>query len=297
MIHTIFKLTLLTPLFSRGSYDVTSAESAEIRAPSIRGQLHHWLRQLNYGPVLERAIFGAVQKGFGDEDKPSASKIVIRVANIQGQQGTPATLPHKSDGLASHKAAHLPSTTFDLHVLERLGGLAPEAQVAFNRTLQAWLLVGSLGLRSTRAGGSFQWDEAPLDIETFRRQFAHLVGDARLQFDVLGPALKSAEEARKIATDTISHQALATGRFPLGAVKQGHKDTSGAPLRKTSPLRLTVRKFTDGYRLIALWDARNEVTGNNQSDLQKAVKLLAEGSPLSSQKIIGQMIMNSSLMK
>lgn len=295
MIHPPYKLTLLTPLFSRGSYDSIAADSAEIRAPSIRGQLHHWLRQLNYGPDLERAIFGAVQKGFGGEDKPSASKIVIRVANIQGHRGTPATLPHKAGGLASHKAAHLPGTTFELHVLERLGGLTPEAQIAFDRTLQAWLLVGSLGLRSTRAGGAFQWDQATPDIATFRRQFMHVVGDARLQFDVLSPALPSAEEARKIATDTVSHEALASAHFPLGAVKQGYNDNSGAPPRKTSSLRLTVRKFTDGYRLIALWDARSEVTGNNQNDLNKAISLLAEGSPLSSKKRIGEMLTRSAL--
>ncbi len=295
MIHLIHKLTLLTPLFSRGSYDANFAESAEIRAPSIRGQLHHWLRQLDYGPAMERAIFGAVQKGFGGEDKPSASKIVVRVANILGQRGTPATLPHKAGGPASHKAAYLPGTSFELHVLERLGGPTPEARIAFKRALDAWLLAGSLGLRCTRAGGAFQWAEAPQDIATFRRQFAQIVGDSRLQFDILSPALSLAEDARKIATDTISHQALAFVRFPLGAVKQGFNDTLGALSRKTSPLRLTVRKFSDGYRLIALWDTRIEVTGNNLNDLTRAITLLAEGSQLSTQKKLGAMLRQSSI--
>jgi hypothetical protein len=296
MTHPIYKLTLLTPLFSRGSYDATAADSAEIRAPSIRGQLHHWLRQLNYSPDLERAIFGAVQRGFGGEDKPSASKIVIRVANIQGQRGTPATLPHKPGGQASPKAAHLPGTTFELHVLERLGGLSPEARIAFKQTLDAWLLAGSLGLRSTRAAGAFQWEDAPQDVTTFQRQFAHIVGDSRLNFDVLSPAFPSAEKARETATDTVSHQALASDRFPLGAVKQGFRDNSGAPPRKTSPLRFTVRKFSDGYRIIALWDARTEVTSNNSKDLARAIELLDEGSHLSVPKKIGAMLRNSALM-
>jgi len=291
----IYKLTLITPLFSRGSYDATVKESAEIRAPSIRGQLHHWLRQLGYGADIERAIFGAVQKGFGGVEKPSASKIVIRVGRINGEKGTPPTLPHKQGGCASPKAAYLSGTTFDLHVLERLGGLSPEARTAFNRALEAWLLVGAMGLRSTRAGGSFQWDKAPTDSATFRRQFARLVADAPLRFDLLEPAFKTAEEARAVATDTVSHQALAHVRFPFGAVKQGNRDDPITPPRKTSPLRLTVRKFADGFRLIAIWDARSAVTGNTNSDLATAVHLLANGSNMSSQKQLGSMLSNSQL--
>jgi len=292
-----YKLTLLTPLFSRGSYDAMDEDSAEIRAPSIRGQLHHWLRQLGYSANVERAIFGAVQKGFGDQEKPSASKIVIRVGRIEGQKGTPPTLPHKDGGHSSPKAAYLAGTTLELHVLERLGGLSEDARPAFNRTLEAWLLAGSLGLRSTRAGGSFQWDRAPTDPETFRIDFTRLVGNAPCRFDVLSPAFKSAEEARRVATDTVSHQALAHVRFPLGAVKQGFKDTSCAPQRKTSPLRLSVRRFSDGFRLIATWDTRVAVTGNSTNDLAVAVQLLANGSNMSAQKRIGAMLSNSPIVR
>lgn len=291
----IYNLTLLTPLFSRGSYDATAADSAEIRAPSVRGQLHHWLRQLNYGADIERAIFGAVQKGFGGDDKPSASKIVIRVAKVAGEKRTPPTLPHKQGGYSSPKAAYSAGTTFELHVLERLGGLPPLARAAFTRTLETWLVAGALGLRSTRGGGAFQWEQAPSDAISYSSRLETLLRGAPLRVAILDRPFDAAEQARAVITDTISHQALAFARFPLGAVKQGWRDNSGAPARKTSPLRFTIRRIAGRYHIIALWDARSHVTGNSVADLRKAIEVIANGTGQSQPKRIGQMLRESAL--
>jgi len=296
MINQSLKLRLLTPLFSRGSYDTENAESAEIRAPSIRGQLHHWFRQLGGLPQDEAAIFGSVHQNFGGSGQGVASKIVVRVSSISGARGTPATLPHKSGGQSSPKAAYLAGTTFVTCITERLGGIPSlQAQQMFSRSLEAWLLLGSLGLRSTRAAGAFQWDEAPLDPSEYHRRLETVIGSARLRFDILKPVFTSAEEARKVATDTINHQALIQEGFPLGAVKQGERDQSGAPKRKTSPLRLTIRQFHDGFRLLATWDGRYEVTGNTPEDLMRAITKLAIGTSQSTPKQIGKLLQGSRL--
>jgi len=174
--------------------------------------------------------------------------------------------------------------------------LSANQKSAFDRTLRVWLLIGALGLRATRGGGSFQWNMAPRELGDFRISLSQLLQDARLSWDVLEPAMPSAEAARKVITDTISHKAFSSLRFPLGAVRQGPADDSGAPSRKTSPLRFTVRKFSDGYRIIASWDARSEVTGNRPEHLQEAIRLLANGSShSSSSKEIGRMLQRSSL--
>ena len=65
--------------------------------------------------------------------------------------------------------------------------------------------------------------------------------------------------------------------------------------RKTSPLRLTVRRLDDHYRIIELWDARSEVTNNHDGDLTTAIALLADGSDRSEKKLIGEMLASSSL--
>lgn len=280
-----YRITLLTPLFSKGSYE----DCPEIRPPSIRGQLHWWFRALGGTYDAEKTIFGGVHQG------ATASKLVVRVSDISGKTGECATLPHKSGGQASPKHAFLPGTTFTLHLLWRLGGVRAEEKALFDRARDAWLLAGSLGLRSTRCGGAFGWDGAPTDEDHYTKELNRICETTRLRFSILPVTFKTAEEARRNATDTISHQALVRQKFPLGAVKQGPSDTSNAPQRKTSPLRLTVRRFPDGFRLIAVWDGREEVTGNTIQDLKEAAQVMSRGGPLSQPKTIGTLLLDSTL--
>lgn len=282
---TAYSLAFLTPLFSRGSYESVP----EVRPPSIRGQLHWWFRALGGSYAEEKAIFGGVHSGGA-----LASKVVVRVSNVVGSSGTANTLPHKQGGHASPKAAYLPGTSFTLHVLERLGGLEPAQKEQFNRCLRTWLLAGSLGLRATRAGGAFQWSEAPTRPDELREALADLLKGSSLRAALLEPPFSTAEAARMCATDTITHQATVGMNFPLGAVKQGPNDPFTRN-RKTSPLRLTVRRFDDGYRLIAIWDNRTAVTGNAIGHLEAVIGLLADGGPHSAPKRIGKMLRNSGI--
>ena len=272
-----YKLEFITPLFSRGAYE----DRPEVRSASIRGQLHWWFRALGGNAADEKAIFGGVHNG------PTSSKVVIRVSSPVGSIGSVNTLPHKSGGQASPKTAFQIGTRFDLHVLMRLGGLDVRLQTALNRTLEAWMLLGTLGLRSTRAAGSFRWEPAsatdpnslrpPADFATYEARCAKLLTNAPLRFALLGQPYKAAEQARRDVSDTLGgrddgqgQNDLARLRDPLGKIHGG---------RKTSPLRFRIVGFGAEFRIAALWDARTAVTGNQPSDLAGIINLLKQRKP------------------
>jgi hypothetical protein len=278
-----YRIKFVTPLFSRGAYE----DRPEVRAASIRGQLHWWFRILGASSEDEKIIFGGVHGG------ASASKIIIRVSGVNGSTFSVSTLPHKSGGHASPKVGYEAGTAFDLYVLERLGGLPPRLQPAWHRALESWLLAGSLGLRATRGGGSIHWSDAPGKAGEFRTKLAELLNGASLGFDLLGRVFTKAEDARRVITETIAHPALQDISYPLGAVKQSRDDP--APSRKTSPLRLTIRHFEDGFRILAIWDDRQFVTGNTRGHLHTAIERLANGTPQSKPTEIGKLLQQSSL--
>ena len=117
------KITFITPCFNRGAF-----ETPEIRPASIRGQLHWWFRALGYGYEDEKAVFGGVHNG------ATASKVVVRVAEVAGEVKDVATLPHKNESPAPKKA-YAPGATFQLNVTTRLGGLSREIKPKFEQRM------------------------------------------------------------------------------------------------------------------------------------------------------------------
>jgi hypothetical protein len=287
-----FRVEFITPLFSHGAYE----DRPEIRPASIRGQLHWWFRALGGGYADERAIFGGVHNG------ASASRIVVRVSEIKGETAWRATLPHKphgrdrTTGPDAPKAAFLPRTSFRLDCLERLGGIQTENQKAmFARALECWLLLGSLGLRATRGGGSFKWEPLPgttvrypAGVAEYAARCGELLKGSRLRFSLLGTPYGDGEAARRVITNTLGgpdredeSADLKALNWPLGDVAS-HKQRDADPSRherKTSPLRLRVVAVGRDYRIAAVWDGRTEVTGNRPGDLQGVIRLLAERKP------------------
>lgn len=288
-----YRITFITPLFSRGAYE----DSPEIRPPSIRGQLHWWFRALGGIYADEKTIFGGVQKG------TVASKIVIRVSDIDGGTDSYNTLPHKNGGAAAPKAAYCAGTSFTLHVLTRLGGLEGELKSKFEKTLHTWLLLGTLGFRSTRAAGSFIWE--PLDggfaypqtFDEYERQCQALLnGVPTLKFALLNNEYSSSEEAREDISDTLGgmnkdtrllkdQDELSALSYPMGNVYQKGQPEI-APKRKTSPLRFRIVQCDNLYRIAAVWDNRPQVTGNTERDLQGIIKLLADRKPRLGEQLI-----------
>jgi len=268
-----YRLTFVTPLFSKGSYD----DRPEVRPPSIRGQLHWWFRALGGSYDDEKSIFGGVHGG------ATASKVVVRVSKVAEKIGQVNTLPHKSGGEASPKIAYLPGTTADIHFSLRLGGLDDRHQQMLERTIETWLLLGTLGLRSTRAAGSFVWESLssqritpPSSLQDYVNRVSNVLQGAPLRFVISREGFRNAEEARRIVSDTLGgrndHRGqgdLSRLRDPLGRASRG---------RKTSPLRFRIIRVAEDFHIAAIWDDRAQVTGNQPGDFKGVIDLLASRS-------------------
>ena len=273
-----YRLEFITPLFSRGAYE----DRPEVRPASIRGQLHWWFRALGGNATDEKAIFGGVHGG------ATASKVVVRVSSLVGTTGSVNTLPHKNGAQASPKAAYQIGTKFDLHILSRLGGLDKRLQSALDRTLETWLMLGTLGLRTTRAAGSFRWEplpplveggiRPPADFAAYEARAQELLHGAPLRFALLGQNYAAAEQARRVVSDTLGgrddhpgQNDLAQLNDPLGKIGRGE--------RKTSPLRFRIVGIGVTFRIAAVWDARMAVTRNRPADLAGIISLLEQRKP------------------
>ena len=277
-------LEFITPLFSHGATDLP-----EIRPASIRGQLHAWFRILGGDIETERRIFGGIKQGKADSQiMPSkyetlASKIVVRVCDVQGQVQEQPTLPHKQGGMAAPRKAYNAGTKCRIIITDRLGGLPEEEEFLFNQAVNAWLLMGALGFRATRAAGSFAWNDdsfpmptTPLEYEDACRNLLDETS-AQAKVAVLEKEYASAETARRDVSDSLGGRDcrddknnLAALHDPLGRVFGG---------RKTSPLKYRVVRFGNKYRILAFWDGRREVTGNSDDDFYGIVELLARRKP------------------
>lgn len=274
-------LNLITPLFSHGATD-----EPEIRPASIRGMLHEWFRLLGGDIVSERRVFGGIKQtkaGYRDHEMTKASSIVVRVADVKGTVVDMSTLPHKSGGKAAPRKAFSAGTTCRIVLSDRLGGLSGEDEKRFEAAVNAWLLVGTLGYRATRAAGSFSWQDATFEMPTDRIEYQdacrNLLDDSNafenVKVAVLGKGYKEAEAARKAVSDSLGGPER-NGQDDLGRL---HNPLGGISPRKTSPLKYRIVQLKTGFHILALWDNRQKVTGNMEDDFYGVIDLLAEKKP------------------
>jgi CRISPR type III-B/RAMP module RAMP protein Cmr1 len=168
MNREIYQIELITPCFCAGA----DQSIAEIRAPSIRGQLRWWFRVLGGTPTDEGAIFGSV----AGEKSGASSSLIVRVGEFKKgpswqppiiNQNTPenyvwhfASVSGKtSEARATFgprwtsTGAISPGSTFKLH-LTWLRSITPAQRVLFDKALHAFLTLGTLGLRGSRGLGA-----------------------------------------------------------------------------------------------------------------------------------------------
>jgi hypothetical protein len=198
------QIEVITPLFNRGAYQ----DIPEVRPPSIRGMVRWWFRALGGRADDEKQAFGGMT-GLGNIHREAimASSVVFRVSGIQARpapgKGVP-TLPHKQGGPASPKAAFLPGARFRLEVFSRFAPLPRALEQSVSNALEVWLLLGALGLRANRSGGSV-WpvEAAPATPEELRERLDRL--GCRWPVMLAGSEVGSTEEAlRAASTDTVN---------------------------------------------------------------------------------------------
>ncbi len=245
------RIEVLTPLFNRGAYP----SKPEIRVPSIRGMVRWWFRALGGTPDGEKELFGGMKR-FGRDLKGRvcASRLVFRVSDICAEQACEPvpTLPHKEGGQASPRAAFNAGAQFTLEVFNRFGPLPQELQVKAENALNVWLLMGALGLRANRGGGSV-WPADGMVPQTAQDLKAQL-NKYGYQWPVMlaGEAVGTTpEELREAATDT----------------RNGMPDVFGsARPRRASAIKFKIIRLGDGYRLL--------ITAPNLDILEKARRAL-----------------------
>ncbi len=165
------EIEIITPCFCAGADQAV----AEIRAPSIRGELRWWFRALGGGKKEEQEIFGGIA---GEDGKSSA--LVVRVADVRPADSIIKKLPTKEnrqdddpyyllhfakasgEGVRYQKDGFFsPGTQFRLKIFMRR---SIAAETMFQRAFDVFLRFGAIGLRSNRACGAFY---APSKMETF----------------------------------------------------------------------------------------------------------------------------------
>ena len=278
-------LEFITPLFSHGATD-----DPEIRPASIRGQLHSWFRLLGGDIEAERRVFGGIRqrKAYGRKmpscDRTMASKVVVRVAEVK-PKGPPRelpTLPHKTGGMAASRKAYDIGTTCRVMIHDRLGGLSQSDEELLNRAIDAWLLMGTLGFRATRAAGSFVWNDESFSMLTEPIAYQDACRDlldevaAKAKVAVLDRDYSSAERARRDVSDSLGGREDREGKDSLARINDplGFINGRDGKKRKTSPLKYRIVRFGDRFRVLAFWDGRQGVTGNTDNDFYAVVDLL-----------------------
>jgi CRISPR/Cas system CMR-associated protein Cmr1 (group 7 of RAMP superfamily) len=194
-----YSFTLLTACFCGGADSQTQTAPAEMRVPSIRGQVRAWHRVMEGEDAVNR-IWGSTVGEAG------ASRVALILdASIRPRQAQPKPniLPHKGQGPRPALAA---GQSFTL-TLQRLIACAPSDWTAAQNAVKLWLLIGGLGLRANRAAGSV-WP-----IGNWVPQTSIQLGETlrKLRFPwavqlVDTPSGTQSDELRRLASDTVKGQ-------------------------------------------------------------------------------------------
>lgn len=274
-----YRIETLTPIFSygadpwsstgRGREKIIHEGTPEIRPASIRGQLRWWMELRGFERRLG-SIFGSI----ADNDEGTASKVVVRVANIEGKVGQRrSTQQHHW----SQKTCFLPGTTFTLSILERMNRLSEDDRKVLTDTIECWLALGTLGGRGTRGAGSLQDTNRVFSEKEWADRIPHLLNGTSARVWLGRTSFKTESDARHTICETLKEEAFGPKAQPLGGIHP----------RKTSPLRMRVVRFTDAdpdqpYRIAFLW------TLSEIRSLENAVQILKSGGKQGQPKKIGR---------
>lgn len=266
MITQSYHLEFLTPCFCAGA----TQSIAEVRAPSIRGKLRWWFRIVGGSPIQEAEVFGSVA---GDEGHGSAVVVRVRENALAAKWQPIEFSPVSNTGYvlyfakASGKGARwiasgaLPvGSSFELQLVWRRK-VSTASQACFDLALDAFLILGSLGLRSTRGLGCFRCNEAPFSPDSFQSlkqriyasspgflaDFGTFSGSEAQILDGLGAQLRGLRQGYSAGTPRQSKPT------PLG---------SSSKPRQTSAVYLRpVHEAASNYRIVVFEAPAQKVLG------------------------------------
>jgi CRISPR/Cas system CMR-associated protein Cmr1 (group 7 of RAMP superfamily) len=212
--------------------------------PSIKGQLRWWTRALLGNGKAEYDLFGGIQgrrNGYPDDDAVPGP-FVFRLVTPNLRRAEAPLCPHDFDKGRRQALQPAENAEFELHWFPRLAARAEASAANLQKVIDAWLLLGAVGCRSNRAAGSVWRAGYQPNVTTFEQDIIDLKLPDHLAVRVLET---DSEKLREVATDTLQGPMVDNA---LGFVRGNN--------RKASPLKLKIGRFSDGNRLIAVFDMR-----------------------------------------
>lgn len=267
-----YRIELVTPCFCAGA-DQTRAE---IRAPSIRGQLRWWFRALGGTPEQEADIFGSA----AGNSKGQSSRIVVRVRNLErAGEWQPWRMTQNDPGgyiwyfatVSGDKKRWYekgdprrkfntdgcipPGSTFDLEILYR----RPVESALWRSSLQCFLSLGSVGMRATRAMGAIRPLDPPQPETWINEALADMTQNA-FSVQVSEQRFRSLREVVVEAENWLRHMR----KTFVGAIRRNPKPSplGSAQPRQMSAIYFRPFRYSDDTYGLCLFEApHNRVLG------------------------------------
>lgn len=258
--------SLITCGFPHGAYQSQNINQPEVRIPSIRGHLRWWYdalfptNGLGHHSRPSDAIFGNIGK------EAVAGKVIVRLEVLHENIDTKQSfIPHKGRK-GGDKNAIAPGSNYRLIITQRRGGISEKEQQKLTQAVDAWLLLGSIGQRANRGGGSLMPEDPPTSNEGFYSRADNLLKDSKIKVAILDDTFDSEFDLRDVAGDFLADKAFLNDQTPFGSARP----------RKPSLLKLKGVRIAGDLKLLALWDGRYQRPGT----LSSAVNKLADSKDI-----------------
>lgn len=258
MTGKIVKFSILTPCFCAGA----NQSKAEIRAPSIRGELRWWFRVLGGTDSQENEVFGSIH-----DSTYKTSALTVRVESESRTPNDTTKLPIKpkspmyylfhfakaSRGIQAYNTTAFiaPGTEFSVNFILRRK-LSADASRFLDKAINAFSLIGAMGSRSTRGLGSIQAVDSTMDMEQFLQWAKNLTNIKIFQAGTSeGPVLSDSWQNSLHLLESF----LRTMRKKHSAGKNGTKPSplGRAKPRQRSGILLRPVKVKEGFLSMVLY--------------------------------------------
>ena len=258
MITRTYHIEFLTPCFCAGACQTR----AELRPPSIRGQLRWWFRCIGGTPNEEQTVFGGVR-----DKNPLASSFVVRVRQQPsgGQKDWEKKIPGKGVGALAYLQGFFCDRTGRLQphgaippgstaVIELLFKTPPTPRL--EQSLRLFFSIGAIGFRATRAAGAIASREHQLTPQSWKQLELELAG-AGFTVHLLDDDFKNDWAALLLRAGNLLKHKLRGKNGGLG-VSSAQPSPLGSPDPRQASALLFRPVRIDGHLRLALIEAPHD---------------------------------------
>lgn len=217
-------------------------KKAEIRIPSIRGEIRWWFRALGGSPQEEKDLFGGVH------NEAKKSSVVFRLGDSSCRQVT-YNLPDLFGSIPNDSRAYLlwplrpmkqqdqkrgmilPGSTFTLRCAIRNSLLKEELICKMHASIRLWLLLGSMGTRGRRGFGSLilcsealRRDASLNSLRQMLRENLVVYGHPKIKIMILGNSYDTASDTLGFLGDWLKKWRAGSKKSGVNPSQWGRND-------------------------------------------------------------------------